>query len=491
MNTSAAEGGSFGDEPRPQSQPPEPCYSRICPKRVPTYRKDFLATLADEMKRPDRAPNRDLDILSGIVYFGQFIDHDLTRDRTRLEEDPYPEPTQTRNWRTPRLDLDSVYGNEPSGGTLPEGDYTAYIGDRIRVDRIGDVEADLPRGQDGIPQIPESRNDENLVISQLHVLFLKFHNRVVDLLEDAALNFPAPPDSSLLQRARRFVTWHYQWLVHKRFLPAILHPYVLSEITAPEYRPRLFDAKPGDTVALPIEFTMAAFRFGHSMVRNIYVLNRGERPKLSQLLNRDAKPLPANQIIEWGRFFDASEFGMENAAQRIDTTLAEDFYALADRILLLYKEKGPPSENSLAARTLLRGWKAGLPSGQDLCQIARTPFITFKEKSDRHYDTLLKSGMLRDTPLWFYILHEAEVAGTSFAGEGGRYLGPLGSYIVGEVFEAVLKADLESYLNQKWKPPFFRLAPDGPFHRIDSLRQLAAFATGRNMDARNPPNPTP
>jgi hypothetical protein len=473
-------------------QAPYPHYDRLIEARIPTYPKEVLIQqggLADRMKTPDDEPNHDLTILSGTVYFGQFVDHDLTRDRTRLEPEPYPDPRQTRNWRTPRLDLDSLYGNGP-GGSLPEGDYVAFNGDRFQLGSVAGLEADLPRDQQNIPQIPESRNDENLVISQLHVLFMKFHNRVVKLLEESSLDFPALPGSSLFERARRFVVWHYQWLVRNCFLAEILHPYIFGEIIKPGYRPRLLKARPGELLALPIEFTMAAFRFGHSMVRNVYTLRTGPPFSLSQLLNHDAQRLRADQLIEWDRFFGPGAKSAENAAQRIDTTISQGFFVLPDRIVLLYKELGPVSQASLAARTLLRGWKAGLPSGQDLCQKARIPFIAFKE-SDRDYTFLKSSKMLNETPLWYYLLHEAEAAGTNNAGEGGQYLGPLGSCVVGEVFEAVLEADPESYLNKNWEPPFFRVEPAGPYHRIDSFRQFVAFASGSAMKTRNPPDLTP
>jgi Animal haem peroxidase len=469
-------------------QTPDPHYDRLMEARMPTYSIEDLVELADRMKTPDKEPNHDLSILSGTVYFGQFVDHDLTRDRTRLEQEPYPNPRETRNWRTPKLDLDSLYGNGP-GGSLPAGDYVAFNGNRFQLGILDGLEVDLPRDQENIPQIPESRNDENLIISQLQVLFMKFHNRVVELLEDPNLDFPAPSGSSLFERARRFVVWHYQWLVRNCFLAEILHPYVFGEITQPGYRPRLLKARSGEIVALPVEFTLAAFRFGHSMVRNVYTLRAGTQLSLSNLLNHQARPLQPNQVIEWGGFFGGTQ-GAKNAAQRIDTTISQGLYVLSDRIVLLYKEQGPVSQASLAARTLLRGWKAGLPSGQELCRKAQIPFITFKE-SDRDYAFLKASGMLRETPLWYYLLHEAEMAGTNSAGAGGQHLGPLGSYVVGEVMEAVLEADLESYLNANWGPPSFRLSPGDPYHKIDSFQQFVAFASKSKMAARCPPLSSP
>jgi hypothetical protein len=470
MNPTSAISTSFPITP--------PHYSRIIPRTVFNYTKEDLVELANRMMGdPNKASN--LPVLSGLVYFGQFIDHDLTRDRTRLEEDPYPEPTETRNWRTPKLDLDSVYGNGPNNPqTLPEGDYIAYddMG-RFRVDVVEGIE-DLPRDAAANPMIPESRNDENLIISQLHLIFMQFHNRVLDLIGKAPGVFRTLPGPSLFASARQIVIWHYHWLIRHYFLPGVLHPMVHEELRNPDYQPRLFDPPANDPVALPIEFTMAAFRFGHSMIRDGYVLNSETTLEVSEILNREARRLTAKNVIDWDRFFDAGRQELVNAAQRIDPTIVRALYSLSDRIILLYKEKGPASEHSLAARTLLRGWKAGLASGQQLCEKARVPFIALSEKdADCKF---VKERLLGQIPLWYYILHEAEVAGTTSAGECGHYLGPLGSRIVGEVFHAIFRSDNESY-SKGWVPPPFQLTTDGPFYQIDSLRELIAFAKNRSM----------
>ncbi len=461
--------------------PVDPCYSRLLPRSNPPYSKDVLPGLAGRMiGAPGKA--NDIPVPSGLIYFGQFIDHDLTRDRTRLEEEPYPQPDQTRNWRTPKLDLESLYANgHDSPERLPDGDYVAYdsVG-HLRFDVVEGIE-DLPRNEAATPMIPESRNDENLIIAQLHLVFMKFHNRVLDLISKDAPVLPAADGPTPFARARLFVIWHYQWLVRNYFLSEILHPHVRREMLSPSFRPRLFNPPGGGSVPLPVEFTMAAFRFGHSMIRDGYILNAGTSAELSQILNRNARRLEAKNVIDWGRFFAPTRRDTANAAQKIDPTLAPALYTLSDRIVLLYKEKGPASEYSLAARTLLRGWKAGLPSGQQLCELARIPFLAFKE-SDRDFEFLREKRLLGDTPLWYYILHEAEVAGTNSAGEGGRYLGPLGSHIVGEVFQAIFNADGEAY-PQQWRPPTFQLTVGGDFYQIDSLPELIAFATNQSMTA--------
>jgi hypothetical protein len=70
------------------------------------------------------------------------------------------------------------------------------------------------------------------------------------------------------------------------------------------------------------------------------------------------------------------------------------------------------------------------------------------------------------TPLWYYVLKEAEVI------EGGTRLGPVGARIVGEVFVGLLKADRDSYLAgaPNWKPTLPASGGLGTFRMADLLR---------------------
>ena len=129
----------------------------------------------------------------------------------------------------------------------------------------------------------DDRDDENLIVAQLHVAFAKFHNRFVTLLE-AHPEF-SPGGADLFEQARRLVTWHYQWLVLHDFLPQIVQHAALREINAHGFRFYKRALNPDDApIALPVEFTVAAFRFGHTMVQDAYILNRWRTVKTNTLI---------------------------------------------------------------------------------------------------------------------------------------------------------------------------------------------------------------
>src|SRR4029077_7534525 len=112
---------------------------------------------------------------AGITFFGQFIDHDLTLD-TLPQPDSSVDPTTLVNGRTFAFDLDSVYGGGPSKS--PQ----LYNGDKFKLGVATDgVTPDLPR--DPITHqaiLVEHRNDENLIIAQIHLSFLRLHNELID-----------------------------------------------------------------------------------------------------------------------------------------------------------------------------------------------------------------------------------------------------------------------------------------------------------------------
>ena len=438
---------------------------------------------------------------AGLVYFGQFIDHDLTRDETKLADAGKLEPENTPNHRSPKLDLDSVYGGGPSSElddrTVAPKDYLYdHSKPGWELLRLGSTQAetvngigfpttasDLPRRQDLTAIIADDRNDENLIIAQLTVLFLKFHNRMVAMIgRDEALQRKIA-GRTIFEKARRFVRWHYQYLVVTSFLRTVLLEHIYNDVflpTSPPYVPKLYNPK-SVPLALPVEFTMAAFRFGHSMVRNGYMLNEHDltdRPLLS-LLRHQPRQIRGSEKIDWTFFFDNGA----QSAHRIDTKLAKDLLTLPPEAIALFISADPVSILSLPARTLLRGAKVGLPSGQDLARQAGEPLVDFSPK-DNNFEIVSCNDMLTVTPLWYYLLHEAKVAGSSdplavLQRNAGDCLGPLGSRIVAEVFLAVLKSDEESYftVDPMWKPPrpHFPQMPD-VYEPIDSLIHLAEFA---------------
>ncbi|MFZ1218520.1 MAG: peroxidase family protein, partial [Chthoniobacterales bacterium] len=456
-------------------------YSRLVDGTFSGHKETALVELSLRMK--DTPKNRGNRIrggkmpASGLVYFGQFIDHDLTRDETNLMDAGKP-PKDRTNLRTPRLDLDSLYGDGP-GGKLKLYD------DNVPADRarfvLSETEPngenhpstmdDLPRIQ-GIAVLGDDRNEENLILAQLHVAFLQFHNQVLDCFLNNQIPDPAKYGTTPFERARRFVTWHYQYLVFNEFLPTIVHDDVWNIKDDPSWR--LFKPTVNENVAIPVEFTHAAFRFGHSMVQRDYSLRGEGVTPLLDLVRKTprGKPTPqlrANQVIRWPSFLSAAH--PRNIAENIDTLITRAMYNLPEAsIAIFWGGKVVMSiDIPVPAITLVRGSKIGLPSGQEMCtayhilpmndaQVALNPKTrNFLEERD----------MLRRTPLWYYILREAEVLGAKSEERkqnhlGGECLGPVGSRLVMDVLLGALEADGESYLvkDRNWSPPEFDCPAD-------------------------------
>lgn len=461
--------------------------------------EDQLMALAQEMKdtpSQDDDLDGDAQMPAGVTYLGQFIDHDITLDTTSLSE-KIEDPEARENFRTPALDLDSLYGLGPGGSPhLYERDpATLAVGARLLlgtalaspllgpggtvIGQAPDLPGhDLPRQPGtGFALIGDPRNDENLVVAQMHVAFMRFHNRVVDRLQAQGV-----PRGELFARARELVTWHYQWLVLHEFLETITgEPGIAERIMAQGRRWFRFRKFP----FMPIEHAVATYRFGHSMVREVYSHNLVFRPggvtpatlqllfdftgKSGRLVGSLLPPggplpqpsLPSNWVIDWRRFFDfgtpASTSGFHlNRARRIDPHLTPTLHTLPG-------EQGPAGV--LPFRNLKRGVMMRLPSGQDIAnQIGVTP-LRPGEIADAGADGAMarRQGLHAQTPLWYYVLKEAEVRA------GGQHLGPLGATLVAEVLVGLVQGSPSAYLTAS---PGFRPtlgAQPGRFTMVDLL----------------------
>jgi hypothetical protein len=426
--------------------------------------------------------------LSGFVYFAQFALHDLTFDRTPLAIAGRVSVEDRVNYRSPFLDLDSLYGagpevsphlyylpaSKPGGALLPPGN------DRFVIDKTpGGQLLDLPRTGAGRPVLGDPRNEENLVLAQLHALMLRFHNRVMDLIDSGVATEPRLAGLSKFEQARQLVVWHYQYVFLYDLLNQVLDVTILNEALAGYRR---FTSCPWD-IFIPIEFALAAFRFGHSLVRNNYIINTISHPRvgLDTLLNLNSMGNPPmvrledEWVIEWGRFFNLLPPGNRNMAHGLDTHIALALHNLPGPIPI---DPGshPRMLQSLPAMTLLRGARSGLPSGQRVADALGEPRLSDAEMVQQDpadpdlADFLLGRNLLNDTPLWYYILQEA-------AARGGRQkLGRVGSRIVAETVVSLLAADPNSLLNRGagWTPPAWDWAT--PATPIDDVKTLVRFA---------------
>jgi hypothetical protein len=424
---------------------------------------------ADDLNAQDPVPgnpqtNRDntenKDMTAGFTFLGQFLDHDMTFDPTSsLERQSDPESIE--NFRTPFLELDSVYG---SGRAATPHLYDRNTGNlKFLIERLGPAGSkdDLPRNSQNIPLIGDPRNDENVILSQLQLAFLKFHNKVVDHVMEGGIKDP----NEAFDEAQRLVRWHYQWIIVHEFLPTTVGKDVVDHVL--KYGRQFYNWR--NKPFIPVEFSVAAYRFGHSQVRPGYIANHGTKdtPEFrAPIFNFDLDPDQADpddlrggkrasrRFVDWDTFFDFKN-GKVKPNKRIDTKLSTRLFALPFRAPGLPGQAEP--QRSLAQRNLLRHLTFSLPSGQDVARAMGISPLTSSELSD-----LKDLGFDHRTPLWFYILKEAELR------TGGKTLGPVGGRIVTEVFIGLLQGDHKSYLRQapEWKPT---LGHNQDFKMVDLL----------------------
>ena len=424
--------------------------------------------------------NRDNpNMTAGMTFLGQFLDHDITFDPNSplLEK---TNPKKTTNFRTPRFDLDSVYGGGPERSPELYDPTSSDI--KLKVEAIpgsenfsrnGATRFDLPRDPNTLVAfLGDRRNDENTILSQLHVAMLRFHNAVIDHLR-ADPSHANQSANLIFEMAQRQVRWHYQWIILHEFLPLTIGPERVDDILQHGILFYHFDR---ENPLMPIEFSVAAYRFGHSQIRPSYRLNFGrpEAPYFHDPFfvfifddNQDPNNLDPNDLrgfkraprrfVDWQTFFkfDTTNF---RPNKRIDGKVSSV-------VLLLPGSRGPapglPSDGvqSLPSRNLMRHVNFGIPSGQEIARRMGLPVLPPTQL------VMLKPfDMEKSTPLWFYILKEAELM------EDGLRLGPVGGGIVGEVFITLLKADKSSYLAAQpgWTPTLPSVTP-GDFRITDLL----------------------
>ena len=457
-------------------------YSRLFAKPakpVPRDQEDKLVELGEAM-RYEVEREGTLTPRVGYTYFGQFLGHDLTHDTTPLEG-PYAAPERTPNYRTPSFDLDHIYGGGPEKSPfLYEGEEGAETF-KIGATTPTGYRRDLPveHGMVLIGDLQDTRNLDNLILRQLHVVFLKFHNEAIRQLGANPPTITGVENlgpGTLFERAQRLVRWHYQWIIRHDFLPRIVHTDVWN------YQERRTPCPPRlkESYSVPIEFSLAAFRFGHSMVRNAYRLNcRTKRVLIGELmaLGQKASPIPDDYLIEWGTFFDGlPTSGPQASSNYIDTSVSMAMHGLSPGTIRLSNRLEPPDPSNLPVRTLLRGARAELPSGQEVCEAllaqgrirpddCLTTSRLVQDTCDHSGSVLREIGLGQNTPLFYYLLKEAELAA------GGLSLGPVGSHIVSEVIQGALEADPDGYMSlagSKWKLPSWRF-PSGSRRPINSL----------------------
>jgi hypothetical protein len=454
----------------PNSMVTSPCadkYGYLTPAKVRAATKlpfnlatqNLLGQLGTFMGTTPPTPALESTIPAGFTYFGQFVDHDITFDVSSSLDPPETNATTINNMRSPSLDLDNLYSRGPAlsafiynfpsagppsaikfqlGSNAPHG-----VGGPGGPAGFGGMKQqtafDVPRVVNPLNPalstntaiIGDPRNDENLIVSQFHHAMLRFHNKVVDDL--VAIGFPG----DIFTEAKKIVTHHYQW--------AITHDYLVRICGQPAVTAALagVNAPVGSPFSMPVEFAVAAYRFGHSMIRERYWVNFVQTAatlgQVFDFIRNPQLPVFSNWVVDFNAFFTTGiNVPVNNKAMKIDSILSPGLATLPGFAGILAV---------LATRNLRRGLAFGLPSGQGVAGFFGIPAMSAAQLTQglaaAEVNLLNSSGgiLLQKTPLWYYCLREAAVLG------GGNQLGPVGARIVAETFARMLKRDGSSYLN--------------------------------------------
>lgn len=427
-----------------------------------------LKQLGDAMATDETGlPNDSTTLPAILTYLGQFIDHDLTARTDResavstigrgepvTPRDPDEVVANLHNGRRPQLDLDSVFGDGPSlvGGSQTTSQ-VLYANDlKMTVFQPSSTRRDVPRDPvTCVAIIADARNDENPNISALHCAFLLFYNKIYDA------QVAGTPACKHI-RARQLTRWAYQYIVVQDYLARVCDLGVVIDTLANGPRYYGVSAGHGQTF-MPLEFSTAAFRFGHTMIRPEYRLRGGQspiavmdiiapsrpdaagNPNATFFDTGDATPhqLRPSAILDF-TFFAGSGPNVQKA-RKIDSNISAGLGSLP-----LGPRTGDPILGHLAKSNLVRGYSLSIPTAQACCEAMGVKPMTIMQmggagESANVKNILETTALGQRTPLWYYILREAAVQ------QNGERLGELGSRIVCETIIGSLKSDPNSYLN--------------------------------------------
>ncbi len=397
----------------------------------------------------------DCEIPAGYIFFAQFVDHDVTLDAfSALRGSPLSEKEVEKigNIRSASLDLDCVYGFGPEA--------SPHIYDADRPGRIAIRENgnDLARSPGGVALIGDPRNDENIFVGQMQLLFQKFHNKIYDeriYQEDSSEPF------NRFEEAQKQARYHYQWIVLFDFLKRLcdreVFEFAVTKLLGKDKYPLVYGLNKHKELTMPVEFSVAAYRVGHTMVRSVYAVNENHTD--IELFDEEFNTLgftalPDELVVDWRYQLPVDDCILPRMSKSIDPLLADELQDLP------VVPSNNPADRALAFRNLLRGNSLGLASGQAVAgalQAAGYPGVNPALDLDfdnipgwDKVDSLSDTGTspLREaTPLFYYLLRESQVA------NGGERFGPTGSAILLEVFGGMLALCGTSFLKDKdWHP---------------------------------------
>jgi hypothetical protein len=374
-----------------------------------------LGVLAQAMTESSHV-SRFIDV--GYTYLGQFIAHDIVPQTN-------PVPGKSRDV-LPYLNLDSVYGI---------GTQTAKLLDPQGLFPIRRVTPqspeDLPR-TDGVPNIPELRNDDNVIVSQLHLLWQRFHNAL--LQRGYAHN---------ASEARVMTTLVFQLVVVEDYLRQVIAPAVFDSVFRFDHRWLNLSTRP-----IAREFAHAAFRFGHSMVRPFYE-SFPQKPDvtLPELFQANHNLDPRLEL-DFRRMF-----GWPVLNNRVEDAMTIDPFITREMRQVPIPTGGTVN---IAEMNLRAGIAAQLPPGKAYVEQLLARSNGAKLAAAFGVRPLLDLGPLADKlppgsgitidnlPLWPYLLLEAVHASE------GKHLGMVGSLICAEALANAVAGAQHSIYRGRW-----------------------------------------
>ena len=421
------------------------------------------------MHEKGSASSGNSSIPAAYTFFAQFVDHDITLDTTsQLNSTQVQLPESLPNLRSPTLDLDSVYAFGPEASPyLYDGTGRLLVGNAENANDLARVVTGEMSGQTQIGRalIGDPRNDENLFISQLQMAFHLFHNKLMDA------------ENGRFERAQRQTRFHYQHIILHDFLKRICDPKVYRFGLERLYRqeaPIFYERDSDGNLPMPVEFSVAAYRFGHSMVRSAYKPNT--KQKSIELFDEEFGTLgfsaiPEKLSVEWKFLF---EKGTSDQSRKIDELLTDELLNLPGPVV----EDPDPLNQSLPFRNLVRGRSLGLPSGQAVARLLCDSDYPV-EMTDLKLETAqgwkglkpaIRQELREATPLFYYILRESNVV------HKGQHLGPVGSAILMEVFGGILSLCTDSFLSDRsWSPSEEVASTDHRLTLADVLKYVERY----------------
>lgn len=416
----------------------------------------------------------DSTVPAGYIFFAQFVDHDVTLDASSALR-PDPDSHQAKevhefvdhlgNIRSASLDLDCVYGFGP------EASPHLYDGEHMAIAENG---IDLARSPGGTALIGDPRNDENVFIGQIQLAFHQLHNRIFD--ERVYQRDITDTGWTRFGAAQRETRYHYQFVVLFDLLKRICDPKVFTFAaericnTKKDF-PLCYKRDEHGKLPMPVEFSTAAYRVGHTMVRDRYALNAQHREV--ELFDEafgtlGFSALPEELVPDW-RFMLALD-------PCVTPHMSKAFNAVFTNELMDLPIVGSNNANdrALAFRNLMRASALGVASGQAIAEEMKTKGYPLDvtdlklgkvKKWKRVGSVLHKSGtdLAKNTPLFYYLLRESELA------SGGARYGPLGSALLMEVFGGMLRLCKDTFIEPfetgNWRPDPCIAGPDADFDK--------------------------